>query len=370
MKKKKIGIALSGGGYRALVFQLGVLKYLAEKKLFKDIKIISTVSGGSITPALIFKHSNMEWPTDEYFLQEVLPKIRNDITSKSLKWRLFVGFFLYIWRHVSSNGAKVLASILEKTLGIKGTLQDLPDEPRWIINSASYQTGKNWRFEKAEMGDWVIGFTEKPNIQISEAVASSCGLPGLVGSLKIKTKNFKWKGRAYTPQFLKEDSSHVLKKIHLWDGALYDNFGFESVFKPDKGLHNDIEQVIAVDASFSDHYFTSRLPWKFWMNLFNITLRAGQNIRTRVMWKYIKENPHEVAYIKIGRLLSELKQDYDLEDSGIVEGQEFMSDQSVKDIAAYPTDISRIKVNDYDTLFNHGYQVAQVSLVNLLGFSE
>lgn len=50
----KIGLAFSGGGYRASSFSLGVLSYLNEvsvnqKSLLQSIYVISTVSGGTIT---------------------------------------------------------------------------------------------------------------------------------------------------------------------------------------------------------------------------------------------------------------------------------------------------------------------------------
>ena len=42
-------LCLSGGGYRAMVFHIGVLWRLYETGLLKTIKRISSVSGGSIT---------------------------------------------------------------------------------------------------------------------------------------------------------------------------------------------------------------------------------------------------------------------------------------------------------------------------------
>src|SRR3954451_6586817 len=46
-------LCLSGGGYRAMVFHLGALWRLNEAGLLKDLKRISSVSGGSITSALL-----------------------------------------------------------------------------------------------------------------------------------------------------------------------------------------------------------------------------------------------------------------------------------------------------------------------------
>ena len=46
-KPNNIALALSGGGIRAMVFHLGVLKYLSEQNKLEEISHISTVSGGS-----------------------------------------------------------------------------------------------------------------------------------------------------------------------------------------------------------------------------------------------------------------------------------------------------------------------------------
>src|SRR5215467_506995 len=44
-----IGLALSGGGYRATLFHAGALRRLNELGLLHQVKEISSVSGGSIT---------------------------------------------------------------------------------------------------------------------------------------------------------------------------------------------------------------------------------------------------------------------------------------------------------------------------------
>jgi len=47
----KIGLALSGGGFRASIFHLGVIRRLEELGIMKDVDVVSTVSGGSIVGA-------------------------------------------------------------------------------------------------------------------------------------------------------------------------------------------------------------------------------------------------------------------------------------------------------------------------------
>ncbi len=52
----KLGLALSGGGFRASFFHLGVLAQMAMQGLLRRVEVISTVSGGSIIGALYYLH--------------------------------------------------------------------------------------------------------------------------------------------------------------------------------------------------------------------------------------------------------------------------------------------------------------------------
>src|SRR5258705_13084361 len=44
-----IGLCLSGGGYRAMIYHVGALIRLNEQGLFPQLKEFASVSGGSIT---------------------------------------------------------------------------------------------------------------------------------------------------------------------------------------------------------------------------------------------------------------------------------------------------------------------------------
>ena len=50
-KPARIGLALSGGGFRASIFHLGVIRRLEELGIMKRVHTISAVSGGSIIAA-------------------------------------------------------------------------------------------------------------------------------------------------------------------------------------------------------------------------------------------------------------------------------------------------------------------------------
>ncbi len=55
-QKEKLGLTLSGGGFRAAFFHVGVLAQMARLGLLRHVEVISTVSGGSIIGALYYLH--------------------------------------------------------------------------------------------------------------------------------------------------------------------------------------------------------------------------------------------------------------------------------------------------------------------------
>lgn len=58
MKGNRLGVAVSGGGYRASTWALGVLLALVETRANERVQTVSSVSGGSITNAAVGMASN------------------------------------------------------------------------------------------------------------------------------------------------------------------------------------------------------------------------------------------------------------------------------------------------------------------------
>ena len=85
MELHNIGIALSGGGIRATIFHLGVLKWVAEKGVLEEVKRVSSVSGASLCIGMIYAHNNLKWPTSEEFLSMVLPSIEKVLLTNDLQ---------------------------------------------------------------------------------------------------------------------------------------------------------------------------------------------------------------------------------------------------------------------------------------------
>src|SRR5262249_57281445 len=112
-----------------------------------------------------------------------------DLFSPSaVGWRGVLEFNLQLVRH----RAAVLATLLERQWGVRGKLTDLPDEPTWQINATCFETGKNWRFAKREMGDWRFGRHYDPPFLLAEAVAASAALPYAIGALRLQVPPARW----------------------------------------------------------------------------------------------------------------------------------------------------------------------------------
>ncbi|MDR2568908.1 MAG: patatin-like phospholipase family protein [Oscillospiraceae bacterium] len=213
IKNKLIGLALSGGGIRAAVFHLGVLKYLAQKRLFDNIVSISSVSGASLCIGAIFAANGNKWCTGDEFLSKILPLVRKIILNHDIEKSAFLRLFISpaYWR----NHVEIIADVLERKWGISGTLQDLPKFPYWEINCTTYETGRSFRIRRDYMGDYLLGYTQNPDLPISRMMAASAGFPVLIGPYTLKTRGMRWTADKYGSG----EEVQLDPKITLWDGG-------------------------------------------------------------------------------------------------------------------------------------------------------
>src|SRR5690349_21183814 len=142
----RMALALSGGGFRATVFHLGVLARLAEENQLENVTYLSTVSGGSLCAGLVYSLNNFRWPTSKEYKDQVFPQARDILMTKDLK-RAMITRALTRILEITDSRADDLSELLQELWGVKIALKDLPEIPRWMINATCYETGKNWRFE-------------------------------------------------------------------------------------------------------------------------------------------------------------------------------------------------------------------------------
>ena len=350
----KIGVTLSGGGIRATVFHLGVFRYLAERGFLSQVSRVSSVSGASLCVALIFAKNGNKWPSDQEYLEKVLPDITETIRHNNIqKAALFrLPFSPRYW----GNKAALIAQVMREKWGVTGSLRDLPAVPRWDINCTTFETGKNFRFNKGRMGDYRIGYVENPDFPIADAAAASAGFPILIGPLKLKAGNYSWTGEPEKPR----ESIY-----YLWDGGVYDNLGLEALYKPDQGLSPETDFLIVSNASASSGYL-HRNGWSSAKNLkrlLDIALDQVASLRSReIVSAVMKRN--QGLFINIGNSAEKIAGNSQVDPETkkqLVDS--CMSPEEALKVRQYATTLSSPSQADYERILRHGYENAKCSYV-------
>lgn len=213
----KLGLALSGGGFRASLFHIGVLARLAELDLLGKVEVLSTVSGGSIVGAMYYLMLKdlLETPAapppappapapltatdfialvdrlekaflagvqhnpDAHVVTDPIQNIRMALTDYSRTERMGAlynrYFFRTVWKQCTGQDSPAIP------------LRDIKITPPWclsrdeynakhpykipmlVINATTLNTGNNWRFTASEVGDPDLGFIRFD--EVSDTVA-------------------------------------------------------------------------------------------------------------------------------------------------------------------------------------------------------
>lgn len=285
-EENKIGLSLSGGGIRAMIFHLGVCaRLLEEKKMWARITKLSTVSGGSLAASFIFTwNESPKWPVKR---EEYLKVISNSykFASSEFAWEIIWGrikegyleaaqlfadsrrlireasglkakigmlflsaiqamfFPIGMYFQKEDNFAARFAGKLSDEFLNENKLKALPDNPEWLINALNYESGQTWYLSKnynyrrneCETDANFISLDETP---IGNAVAASAGLPGVLGVTKIIYQNNQISGH--------QEDENPLEGPYLWDAGIKDNLGTDLFFslKDDRNLQPDFAEEI------------------------------------------------------------------------------------------------------------------------------
>ena len=220
-----IGLALSGGGFRATLFHLGVIRYLYERGLLPKVRIICSVSGGSILAA----HLVLKWTSyigEEKSFSSVASSIIN-FTKLDVRGRIIRRWLCAnIWVFPRLLSRFTLPELLKKhyaTLYADASLEMLgqfEDQPDLHILATSLTTGTLCKFTK-EGFVFTDGARESVvrngSLKVSTAVAASSAFPPLFPPIPV------------TKELLNTDSKRFDKTQFLTDGGVYDNLGLQEL---------------------------------------------------------------------------------------------------------------------------------------------
>jgi predicted acylesterase/phospholipase RssA/MinD-like ATPase involved in chromosome partitioning or flagellar assembly len=284
----KIGLALSGGGFRASLFHIGVLARLAEIDVLRHVEVLSCVSGGSIVGAhyylevrrLLQEKRDREITREDYI--QVVKRIERDFLAgvqKNLRSRLFAGWIAnlksllipgytrtaylghllekHLYARVQDDRCRVLRKlqIRPKELQIKPENDGTDFNPKldnWrrsakapilLLNATTLNTGHVWQFAVSWMGEPPISasssvesndilrrtyYWDAPSahldVSLGKAVAASACVPGLFDPVDMQ---------GLFPR----------RSVRLVDGGVHDNQGIAGL------LEQECSVMLVSDAS-------------------------------------------------------------------------------------------------------------------------
>lgn len=250
MKKElNIGMAFSGGGYRAATYDLGTLSFLHSirlddgRTLLECVKVLTSVSGGTI-PALKYMLACAKGQPIDEMIRELFDFLCNgDLITPALQ---------SIRAEKSNRDAssiKMMADVYDQCLFGGATMGDLiknldhmPVKDytalatdfdnslpfRFRITGGEYLSGEKMRYGAFGNGNNSIGKTVVPYIKLSEAMACSSCFPS-----------------GFEPMMFPDDfevSQHpeiaatITKRFGIMDGGIVDNQGIDPITRAEERL--------------------------------------------------------------------------------------------------------------------------------------
>jgi len=269
----KFGLALSGGGFRASFFHIGVLAALADLDVLKHVEVLSCVSGGSVLGAHYYLEirkllqDKQDGDITRKMYIEVVERVASKFlegVQKNIRTRVALNFLAnlrmlfspgytrtnrlgelyekHLYAHVQDREAGKVPprKLRELTIRPSGDEDCLPKYDNWtrehkvpilILNATTLNTGHNWQFTATWMGEPpaqietdVDGnyrlrrmYIDDPSIgrhrdiRIGQAVAASSCVSGLFAPLELR-------------------GLYDGKTVRLVDGGLHDNQGIYGLF--------------------------------------------------------------------------------------------------------------------------------------------
>lgn len=265
----KVGLALSGGGFRASFYHLGVLARLAELDVLRHVEVISCVSGGSIVGAcywLALRRRMLKDPPMQridyiqvvhevirHFMEAVATNLRGGAQERRLKliWRMLQGaqgaldperaaeaLDKYFYRPLMGSSSPIFMHDLlfepaDHSKDLTGSDKFQFGKHNWlrnnkvpmlVLNATTVNSGHAWQFTPMWMGEspWTIHeaadsiprfewswYQQKAGwqMELGRAVAASASVPGIFEPLKLRSSHYN----GY--------------EIQLADGGVHDNQG-------------------------------------------------------------------------------------------------------------------------------------------------
>ncbi len=286
---RNVGLALSGGGSRAIAFHLGCLRALHDRGILNRVQVVSAVSGGAVIAGM-YAYSRGTFSEFDKSVVKLLGRgVERDILMKLTQPAMAARTAGTV---ALAGSAAALADIGRLTLRSASSAFDLrnprllrfiknlqPPLRRWasatvafeealrdsvfgsipitaprrdeielVLNACELRSGSAFRFGSRESGCWRYGVVDGNAVEVAHAVAASAAYPALLPALDEVIAFTDRKGISRK------------RRVLLTDGGVYDNLGVTCLEPGSAGAvgYNRFapEYILCCDAGqgiFQDH---------------------------------------------------------------------------------------------------------------------
>lgn len=233
-----LAVSLSGGGYRAAAFHLGMLRLLHRAGLLDDVVGLSTVSGGTLvgmswTVSLVdgepfpdFHQRFSEWMQRTNVIGEALAGLTERRSEARDAWPSLIRGAADVYdRPDLLNGRRFGELLAARGLPLR----------QIIFNSTEFHTGVDFRFRVAESplarignGNYRVPRPVAEHLRLADIAAASSCFPGGFEPI-VFPQHFSWPDTFPLADALRELGPSYASGLPLMDGGIYDNQGIDAL---------------------------------------------------------------------------------------------------------------------------------------------
>ena len=345
---KKIGLALSGGGFRATLYHLGLLRFLRDAGILPQVTHITSVSGGSIMAAhLVLNWNRYNGSATEFdqAAKELLSFIRLDVRNRIVR-RFPLGLLLRWPRRLLglSNRQLTRTGLLEnqyETLlyGDK-SLFELPESPQLHILTTNLSEGCLCSFNRD--GLWMMrpkeGRSEIDRVKVglatvAMAVTASSAFPGFFPPLELTGRDVGALGGEFGRQA-------------YTDGGVFDNLGVRMFrwLTPLLEGENKLDGVLVSDVGRRIEIQSNQRG-----GLIGAALRSSDILMDRV-WQLELDNFQETFGFVFAKLIDVVSPSED---------PTALHPEVQRQVANIRTDLDEFTLLEMSCLIRHGYCIGR-----------
>lgn len=341
----RLGLALSGGGFRATLFHLGILRYLKDIGKLHQVTDVASVSGGSILAAHLVLNWERYTGDDRQFdeaVGEVVKFLQFDLRNHIVR-RMPFQFPLRVAAKLGRRSTRNLTpnAILERCYADRlygdRCLYELPENPMLHMLATSVSNGglsvfnRNGLFIQQRPDGGATHFQHVPAkmASIPRVVGASSAFPGFFPPVEVTAADLGVREGEFPTEY-------------FTDGGVFDNLGIRA-FHWLQSQGGQFDEIIVSDAGKPFQILSDSS-----LSFIGQSVRASDILWDRV-WQLERENfgrQEGYVFLPITESVDETQ-------------QPTLHPVIQSEVQSIRTDLDRFSDEEVNALAQHGYEVAR-----------